>query len=211
MEMLIVVAIIAVLVAIAIPVFNGALTKSKEAADVANIRAAYADWQVAIITGEATAPTSEEQFLTRVTGTLNYNATNNNTTASNTDKLFYKDGVISYQASKLNDGNGTNGKLYTWTLSEITFNDNNGSITQHFLLFLPLSRPTPGTGRSPRRMFPARDSRGLAAVPVPERTHHTEGAFPCCTPPPPSPYTAASSPPCWAPAWAAFSTAPRGG
>ena len=40
MEMLIVVAIIAVLVAIAIPVFNGALTKSKEAADVANIRAA---------------------------------------------------------------------------------------------------------------------------------------------------------------------------
>lgn len=129
MEMLIVVAIIAVLVAIAIPVFNGALTKSKEAADVANIRAAYADWQVAIITGEATAPTSEEQFLTRVTGTLNYNATNNNTTASNTDKLFYKDGVISYQASKLNDGNGTNGtngKLYTWTLSEITFNDNNG-------------------------------------------------------------------------------------
>ena len=119
MEMLIVVAIIAVLVAIAIPVFNGALTKSKEAADVANIRAA-------IITGEATAPTSEEQFLTRVTGTLNYNATNNNTTASNTDKLFYKDGVISYQASKLNDGNGTNGKLYTWTLSEITFNDNNG-------------------------------------------------------------------------------------
>lgn len=121
MEMLIVVAIIAVLVAIAIPVFNGALTKSKEAADVANIRAAYADWQVAIITGEATAPTSEEQFLTRVTGTLNYNAT-----ASNTDKLFYKDGVISYQASKLNDGNGTNGKLYTWTLSEITFNDNNG-------------------------------------------------------------------------------------
>lgn len=31
MEMLIVVAIIAVLVAIAIPVFNGALTKSKEA------------------------------------------------------------------------------------------------------------------------------------------------------------------------------------
>ena len=35
MEMLIVVAIIAVLVAIAIPVFNGALTKSKQAADVA--------------------------------------------------------------------------------------------------------------------------------------------------------------------------------
>ena len=50
MEMLIVVAIIAVLVAIAIPVFNGALTKSKEAADVANIRALYAEWQVGILT-----------------------------------------------------------------------------------------------------------------------------------------------------------------
>ena len=39
MEMLLVVAIIAVLVAIAIPVINGALTKSKEAADVANVPA----------------------------------------------------------------------------------------------------------------------------------------------------------------------------
>lgn len=42
MEMLIVVAIIAVLVAIAIPTFSGSLTKAKEAADVANVRAAYA-------------------------------------------------------------------------------------------------------------------------------------------------------------------------
>ena len=46
MEMLIVVAIIAILVAIAIPTFNSALTKSKEAADVANIRAAYAEVMV---------------------------------------------------------------------------------------------------------------------------------------------------------------------
>ena len=43
MEMLIVVAIIAVLVAIAIPAFGGALTKAKEATDVANIRAEYAE------------------------------------------------------------------------------------------------------------------------------------------------------------------------
>ena len=41
-ELLIVVAIIAVLVAIAIPVFTAQLTKSKEAADEANIRSAYA-------------------------------------------------------------------------------------------------------------------------------------------------------------------------
>ncbi|WP_443665254.1 competence type IV pilus major pilin ComGC [Dysosmobacter sp.] len=43
MEMLIVVAIIAVLVAIAIPTFSGQLKKANEATDAANIRAAYAE------------------------------------------------------------------------------------------------------------------------------------------------------------------------
>lgn len=43
MEMLIVVAIIAVLVAIAIPVFTNQLEKSREATDAANIRSAYAE------------------------------------------------------------------------------------------------------------------------------------------------------------------------
>ncbi len=42
-ELLIVVAIIAVLVAIAIPVFSTQLEKSRDAATVANIRAAYAE------------------------------------------------------------------------------------------------------------------------------------------------------------------------
>ncbi len=41
-ELLIVVAIIAVLVAVAIPVFGSQLEKSREAADLANVRAAYA-------------------------------------------------------------------------------------------------------------------------------------------------------------------------
>ena len=41
-ELLIVVAIIAVLVAIAIPVFSSQLEKSREATDLANIRSAYA-------------------------------------------------------------------------------------------------------------------------------------------------------------------------
>lgn len=41
-ELLIVVAIIAVLVAIAIPIFSSQLEKSKEATDMANVRAAYA-------------------------------------------------------------------------------------------------------------------------------------------------------------------------
>ena len=42
-ELLIVVAIIAVLVAIAIPIFTTQLEKSREATDQANVRSAYAD------------------------------------------------------------------------------------------------------------------------------------------------------------------------
>ena len=54
MEMLIVVAIIAVLAAIAIPVFNGSLHKAKVAADMANVRAYYAELQTQLIlTGES--------------------------------------------------------------------------------------------------------------------------------------------------------------
>ena len=48
-ELLIVVAIIAVLVGIAIPVFTSQLEKAKEGTDLANIRAAYAEAQTAIV------------------------------------------------------------------------------------------------------------------------------------------------------------------
>jgi type IV pilus assembly protein PilA len=50
-ELLIVVAIIAVLVAIAIPVFTSQLERSRESTDVANLRAAYAAGQTAALTG----------------------------------------------------------------------------------------------------------------------------------------------------------------
>lgn len=108
MEMLIVVAIIAVLVAIAIPVFNGALTKSKEAADVANVRATYAEWQTSMLTENTKAPADKDAFLkgpgTKGTLTLNY-----------LDKLDVKaDGTITYSATKLTDENGA--KTFTWTL-----------------------------------------------------------------------------------------------
>lgn len=122
MEMLIVVAIIAVLVAIAIPVFNGALTKSKEAADVANVRALYAEWQVAILTDNEAIPTDEAGFLAKIpaSATLNYNK-------DGADKLTYaydnakKVGTITYSASKLTDDTGTN-KTFTWTLSNAEIN-----------------------------------------------------------------------------------------
>ena len=53
-ELLIVVAIIAVLVAIAIPVFTAQLEKSREATDMANLRAAYAEQMTWLLTWNGT-------------------------------------------------------------------------------------------------------------------------------------------------------------
>ena len=50
-ELLVVVAIIAVLVAIAIPIFTSQLEKSREATDLANIRSAYAEATTKAIEG----------------------------------------------------------------------------------------------------------------------------------------------------------------
>lgn len=120
MEMLIVVAIIAVLVAIAIPTFAGALTKAKEATDVANVRAAYAEWQVAILTDGAAVPTNKgEQESTTATdftskmATLNYFADNFAYTYDTTKKV----GTITYTAKKLTANDGTN--KFTWTLNPL--------------------------------------------------------------------------------------------
>lgn len=61
-ELLIVVAIIAVLVAIAIPVFTTQLEKSREATDVANVRSAYAGVVTEYLTNaKATQATVEVQ------------------------------------------------------------------------------------------------------------------------------------------------------
>lgn len=53
-ELLIVVAIIAVLVAIAIPVFTTQLEKSRESTDASNIRGYYAEIATALLTGDLT-------------------------------------------------------------------------------------------------------------------------------------------------------------
>lgn len=53
-ELLIVVAIIAVLVAISIPIFNSQMEKAREATDMANIRAAYAEASAELLTNETT-------------------------------------------------------------------------------------------------------------------------------------------------------------
>ena len=125
MEMLIVVAIIAVLAAIAIPVFNGALTKSKEAADVANVRAAYAEMQVAVLTDDAGVPTTNiaatktktttatepKPITDYLSGDLNY------------EKLSYsydsakKVGTIKYTPTKFNEK-----KPFEWTIENPSIN-----------------------------------------------------------------------------------------
>lgn len=53
MEMLIVIALIAVLIAIAIPVFASQLEKSREATDLANVRAAYAQVSTEALLGNS--------------------------------------------------------------------------------------------------------------------------------------------------------------
>ena len=57
-ELLIVVAIIAVLVAISIPIFTSQLEKAREAVDLSNVRSAYSVLQTSIVT--ETAPDGNE-------------------------------------------------------------------------------------------------------------------------------------------------------
>lgn len=108
MEMLIVVAIIAILVAIAIPTFNSALTKSKQAADLANIRAAYAEEMVAVLTEEGTAAKTPNAFKAKVEKVLNFPEKLTITVGSKT---------ITYTADKLKTDVVKDG-IYTWDLSE---------------------------------------------------------------------------------------------
>ena len=68
MEMLIVVAIIAVLVAIAIPVFTNQLEKAREATDEANIRSAYAEVMACALTDSATGTNSVNRTDDTATG-----------------------------------------------------------------------------------------------------------------------------------------------
>ncbi len=63
MEMLIVVAIIAVLVAIAIPTFASQLNKARVAVDEANIRAGYADVTLKILTSDTDIPNDTKYSL----------------------------------------------------------------------------------------------------------------------------------------------------
>lgn len=79
-ELLIVVAIIAVLTAIAIPVFSAQLEKSRDSTDQANIRSAYAELSAALISNTKAADVLADvqkgkTFTWAADGTTGYKAT----------------------------------------------------------------------------------------------------------------------------------------
>ena len=82
-ELLIVVAIIAVLVAIAIPIFTAQLEKSREATDLANVRSAYAEQVAAYLTWDGTDATKPADIDVPVKQRQeNWQSYNNATTAT---------------------------------------------------------------------------------------------------------------------------------
>ena len=108
MEMLIVVAIIAILAAIAIPTFNSALTKSKEAADVAKIRAAYAEMMMDYMMDNKQL--TAEQIKDKI-GTLN-----------SKNLLTVGNDTITYKATKLENSKETDTtkkNTFTWSIKDL--------------------------------------------------------------------------------------------
>ena len=87
-ELLIVVAIIAVLVAISIPIFNSQLEKAREATDEANIRSIYAQLSADVLTENATT--------TAVVGAKTYSVT------KGTDGVYT--GTATYEMTQKTDG-----------------------------------------------------------------------------------------------------------
>lgn len=77
-ELLIVIAIIAALVAIMIPTFSGQIEKAREAADLANLRAAYSEASICFLNGE----------------------NNGNATIDSTKKVVTVDGVVLTQTQE---------------------------------------------------------------------------------------------------------------
>lgn len=87
MEMLIVVAIIAVLVAVAIPTFTSALNKAKAGTDLANIRSGYAAAQLEVMTVGGTGPyyLNDDGSVSTTSGT--YKTKGSSDDADNTAKV----------------------------------------------------------------------------------------------------------------------------
>ncbi|MBR1573132.1 MAG: prepilin-type N-terminal cleavage/methylation domain-containing protein [Lachnospiraceae bacterium] len=109
-ELLIVVAIIAVLVAIAIPIFTTQLEKAREATDVANIRAAYAEAAAEAITSDAATITKQTAATTKSTGAIDKITPENLGPWSSGDITITKGQKVTVTGTKSGDD-------WTWSLS----------------------------------------------------------------------------------------------
>ena len=108
-ELLIVVAIIAVLVAISIPIFNTQLEKSRESVDVSNMRAAYAVAQTDILTEDFTNWNDERNSGTGDV-TAYYNLVTSAMQKAKPDKGYGKSTVTDIQSKADLPSNAT----FTW-------------------------------------------------------------------------------------------------
>ena len=128
-ELLIVVAIIAVLVAISIPVFTAQLEKSREATDLANIRSAYAAAQAAALTGSFGTGTN----VTDIVAGTNYYYDAVNGTLSTTNTNWFK-GTATGTGTEAMPGNITYDRSKAYTSLTITFTGNEAPYTANFTL-----------------------------------------------------------------------------
>ena len=114
MEMLIVVAIIAVLVAIAIPTFTTSLNKAKVAADTANIRAGYASVMAQILTDDTGLGADARKYVLQKDGTAKVDGDNNYICQGNTGdkgveiagteaRTWATGNTVAYNVTKEND------------------------------------------------------------------------------------------------------------
>ena len=106
-EMLIVVAIIAILVAVSIPLVNNALDRARQATDAANVRSAKAELMIRYLSEDATQGTIYPyNAATGALGTwagrgsITAYGKQNSTSANNTNKIIYVvmyNNVVYYQ------------------------------------------------------------------------------------------------------------------
>ena len=110
MEMLIVVAIIAILIAIAIPTFTGALDKTKASADAANIRAGYATLQANAMLDPTTY--TNGSYILQKDGTVSKTAADDYTCQADSTKLGTTVNIGGVDAVAWSEG-----KTVTYTLA----------------------------------------------------------------------------------------------
>ena len=124
-ELLIVVAIIAVLVAISIPIFTSQLEKSKEATDIANIRSYYAEITTGLLTGDLTKANDTVTVGNNLTAKLSANLP---TTAGETftvvvSGVTFKQSVAAWQTADFDIAGVKKASVAGWasTHNQITY------------------------------------------------------------------------------------------